>query len=185
MFFKLGIRSVSIDDICHELGISKKTFYVYFASKDALVAHLLQVSHSHMTQKMEDWLQLGNFKKLITIFLSRKEENSADVRTVPQLVYDLRKYYPCQFAEFQENVFATQKRYIVLYLQQGIEAGLVRSDLNVETTAMLLAKFHNDTIRDMESIVAHSDMRRYSQTAKDIFIRGILSEEGLALYNKE
>ena len=27
-----GVRSVSIDDICRELGISKKTFYVYFES---------------------------------------------------------------------------------------------------------------------------------------------------------
>ena len=26
LFFRLGIRSVSIDDICHELGMSKKTF---------------------------------------------------------------------------------------------------------------------------------------------------------------
>ena len=27
---QVGIRSVSVDDICHELGMSKKTFYVYF-----------------------------------------------------------------------------------------------------------------------------------------------------------
>ena len=48
MFFRLGIRSVSIDDICHELGMSKKTFYVYFASKDELVAQLL---HANVTMK--------------------------------------------------------------------------------------------------------------------------------------
>ena len=36
MFFRLGIRSVLIDDICRELGMSKKTFYVYFAGKDEL-----------------------------------------------------------------------------------------------------------------------------------------------------
>ena len=38
---QVGIRSVSIDDICHELGMSKKTFYVYFASKDDLVQAIL------------------------------------------------------------------------------------------------------------------------------------------------
>ena len=46
MFFRLGIRSVSVDDICRELGMSKKTFYVYFASKDALIEQLLQ-AYSH------------------------------------------------------------------------------------------------------------------------------------------
>ena len=44
MFFRLGIRSVSIDDICHELGMSKKTFYEYFESKDELVAQMLHAN---------------------------------------------------------------------------------------------------------------------------------------------
>jgi AcrR family transcriptional regulator len=44
LFFRLGIRSVSIDDICRELGMSKKTFYVYFGSKDELVEQLLRAN---------------------------------------------------------------------------------------------------------------------------------------------
>ena len=40
---QVGIRSVSVDDLCHEMGISKKTFYVYFPSKDDLVSEILQV----------------------------------------------------------------------------------------------------------------------------------------------
>lgn len=186
MFFKLGIRSVSIDDICHELGISKKTFYVYFASKDELVAQLLHVSIDGMAKKMEDWLRLHDFRQLISILLAQKEVSKNDVRCVPQLVYDLKKYYPQQFAEFQVKLFEVQKDYLKQYLEQGIREGLVREQLDVEMTAMLLAKLHTDAIRDMEQIESHGyKMHTYSQTAKDILIRGVLSEEGLALYNKE
>ena len=186
MFFKLGIRSVSIDDICHELGISKKTFYVYFASKDELVAQLLHVSIDGMVKKMEDWLRLHDFRQLISILLTQKEVSKNDVRCVPQLVYDLKKYYPQQFAEFQVKLFEVQKDYLKQYLEQGIREGLVREQLDVEMTAMLLAKLHTDAIRDMEQIESHGyKMHTYSQTAKDILIRGVLSEEGLALYNKE
>ena len=186
MFFKLGIRSVSIDDICHELGISKKTFYVYFASKDELVAQLLHVSIDEMAKKMEDWLRLHDFRQLISILLAQKEVSKNDVRCVPQLVYDLKKYYPQQFAEFQVKLFEVQKDYLKQYLEQGIREGLVREQLDVEMTAMLLAKLHTDAIRDMEQIESHGyKMHTYSQTAKDILIRGVLSEEGLALYNKE
>lgn len=186
MFFKLGIRSVSIDDICHELGISKKTFYVYFASKDELVAQLLHVSIDGMAKKMEDWLRLHDFRQLISILLAQKEVSKNDVRCVPQLVYDLKKYYPQQFAEFQVKLFEVQKDYLKQYLEQGIREGLVREQLDVEMTAMLLAKLHTDAIRDMEQIESHGyKMHSYSQTAKDILIRGVLSEEGLALYNKE
>lgn len=186
MFFKLGIRSVSIDDICHELGISKKTFYVYFASKDELVAQLLHVSIDEMAKKMENWLRLHDFRQLISILLAQKEVSKNDVRCVPQLVYDLKKYYPQQFAEFQVKLFEVQKDYLKQYLEQGIREGLVREQLDVEMTAMLLAKLHTDAIRDMEQIESYGyKMHTYSQTAKDILIRGVLSEEGLALYNKE
>ena len=186
MFFKLGIRSVSIDDICHELGISKKTFYVYFASKDELVAQLLHVSIDGMAKKMEDWLRLHDFRQLISILLTQKEVSKNDVRCVPQLVYDLKKYYPQQFSEFQLRLFEVQKDYLKQYLEQGIREGLVREQLDVEMTAMLLAKLHTDAIRDMEQIESYGyKMHTYSQTAKDILIRGVLSEEGLALYNKE
>ncbi len=186
MFFKLGIRSVSIDDICHEVGISKKTFYVYFASKDELVAQLLHVSIDTMAKKMENWLRLHDFRQLISILLTQKDVNKKDVRSVPQLVYDLKKYYPQQFAQFQLQLFDVQKDYLMQYLQQGIREGLVREQLDVEMTAVILAKLHTDAIRDMEQIENHGyKMHNYSQTIKDIIIRGVLSEEGLALYNNK
>jgi len=37
MFMQFGIRSVSMDDIANNLGMSKKTLYQYFADKDELV----------------------------------------------------------------------------------------------------------------------------------------------------
>lgn len=186
MFFKLGIRSVSIDDICHELGISKKTFYVYFASKDELVAQLLHVSIDTMAKKMENWLRLHDFRQLISILLTQKDVNKKDVRCVPQLLYDLKKYYPQQFVQFQLQLFDVQKDYLMQYLQQGIREGLVREQLDVEMTAVIFAKLHTDAIRDMEQIENHGyKMHNYSQTIKDIIIRGVLSEEGLALYNNK
>lgn len=184
LFFRLGIRSVSIDDICRELGISKKTFYVYFDSKDELVAQLLDANVRYIEGKMEELVQLQNFRKLVQIFLKRQEAEKNDVRRVPQLVYDLKKYYPRQFADFQTKCFEAQKEYLQRYLQQGVAEGLVRDDLDIELTAVLFAKIHNDAIRDFEQIEEHGhSMHKLGHTAMDIFVRGVLSEEGLKLYN--
>ena len=120
MFFRLGIRSVSIDDICHELGMSKKTFYVYFESKDALIDQLLLANLDYIAGKMEEMLKLGDFRQLVKVFLRRQEAEKNDVRRVPQLVYDLKKYYPRQFAEFQTKCFEMQKAYIMRYLELGV-----------------------------------------------------------------
>ena len=183
MFFRLGIRSVSIDDICRELGISKKTFYVYFESKDELVAQLLHSNVLYIAGKMEELLQMKDFRKLVARFLRHQEAEKNDVRRVPQLVYDLKKYYPRQFADFQTECFRTQKEYIMRYLEQGLQEGLVRANLNIELTAVLMAKIHSDAIRDFEEIEGHGhNMHQLGHTAMDIFVRGVLSEEGMKLY---
>ena len=184
MFFRLGIRSVSIDDICHELGMSKKTFYVYFASKDELVEQMLQANINYTASKMEDLLKTGDFKQLVAKFIKHQEAEKNDVRRVPQLVYDLKKYYPQQFAQFQRNCFKTQKEYIRRYLEMGQQAGLVRANLNIELVAGLFAKIHSDAIRDIEEIEGHGyNMHQFGYTVMDVFVRGVLSEEGMKLYN--
>ena len=184
MFFRLGIRSVSIDDICHELGMSKKTFYVYFASKDELVEQMLQANINYMASKMEGLLKTGDFKQLVAKFIKHQEEEKNDVRRVPQLVYDLKKYYPQQFAQFQRNCFKTQKEYIRRYLEMGQQTGLVRANLNIELVAGLFAKIHSDAIRDLEVIEGRGyNMHQLGYTAMDVFFRGVLSEEGMKLYN--
>ena len=47
LFFRYGIRSVTMDDIAKHLGISKKTIYKSFKDKDQVVMRLIQ-------QKLEE-----------------------------------------------------------------------------------------------------------------------------------
>ena len=186
MFFRLGIRSVSIDDICHELGISKKTFYVYFASKDELIEHLLQANIDFIARKMENLLAVEDFREVVSevVKQQRAKEAQSDVRRVPQLVYDLKKYYPRQFEDFQHRCFEMQKSYIAQFLERGIANGLVRANLNIELTSVLFAKIYADALRDFEMMEAHGhNVMQLMLVTMDICVRGVLSDEGLKLYN--
>lgn len=186
MFFRLGIRSVSIDDICRELGISKKTFYVYFESKDALIERLLQTNLEYISSKMADLAALRDFRQLVKLFLKRQQNEKNDVRRVPQLVYDLKKYYPRQFADFQKRCFAIHKQYLVQYIQIGVEQGLVRANLNVEITALIFARIYSNAIRDFEELETYNyNMHQLGHVALDILVRGILSKDGLELYDNQ
>lgn len=183
LFFRLGIRSVSIDDICHELGMSKKTFYVYFASKDELIEQMLQANLAYIDGKMEELLLVKDFRQIVKLFLKRQETEKNDVRRVPQLVYDLKKYYPRQFAQFQQQSFELHQRYIEQYLQLGIEPGLVRANLNIKITALIFARIHNSAIQDFEELEAQNhNMHQLVYATMDILVRGVLSDEGLKLY---
>lgn len=184
LFFRLGIRSVSIDDICRELGMSKKTFYVYFASKDELIEQMLLANLDYVAGKMEELLKLQDFRQIVKLFLKRQETEKNDVRRVPQLVYDLKKYYPRQFAEFQNRSFEMQQHYIEQYLELGVSQGLVRANLNIKMSALIFARIHSAAVRDFEELERHNhNMHQLGYTAMDILVRGILSEEGLKLYN--
>ena len=185
MFYRLGIRSVSIDDICHELGISKKTFYVYFASKDELVEQLLSANVSKLEQKMRTTMESSDFSEIVRKFTQWVTCEQEDVRKVPQLVYDLKKYYPQQYQAFQRQSFDIQQRYIEQFIEQGLKAGLVRANINKEYTSHLFAKIYTDALRDFDKIESKGqNLPQFSRVATDILIRGILSEEGLKLFEK-
>ena len=185
MFFRLGIRSVSIDDICHELGMSKKTFYVYFESKDELVEQLLNSNVARMEDKMRTTMGSSNFSDIVRKFTNWVTTEKEDVRKVPQLVYDLKKYYPRQYDSFQKLSFETQQRYIEQFIENGIQAGLVRANINKEYTSHLFAKIYTDALRDFEHIESKGhNLPQFSRVATDILLRGILSDEGLKLYTE-
>lgn len=183
LFFRLGIRSISIDDICRELGMSKKTFYVYFESKDVLIEQTLQANLTYISDKMEELLKLQDFRQIIKLFIKRQEQEKNDVRRVPQLVYDLKKYYPRQFADFQQRCFEIHKHYIKHYIELGVEQGLVRANLNIDIAAVIFAGIHNEAMRNFEEMETSGyNLHQVGHATMDIFVRGILSEEGLKLY---
>ena len=71
LFMRLGIRSVSMDEIATQLGMSKKTIYLYYADKDELVEDAIeivlnmvkyQVSFIHLKfRSFADELEPSNF----------------------------------------------------------------------------------------------------------------------------
>lgn len=182
LFFRYGIKSVSIDDICREMGMSKKTFYQHYSTKDELVDGLLSESVERMDQHLSQCLGDKPFEDLIHHFVHYQQTIKNDVRRVPTLVYDLQKYYPAQFAVFQERTFECQQRHLSALLERGKQEGWVREDLDVRLAAIFMAKIHGDGVRDMDAYSARGiDMMQMGYVSLEILVRGILSPKGLQL----
>ena len=171
-----GVRSVSIDDICRELGISKKTFYVYFESKDQLLEAFLEQHVAHMRRQI--WRQLDNHA-IIKIIKNRlpffKKIN--DVRQIPSLVYDLRKYYPQLMQAHLLKVREVVQEAMAEFLRRGMEEGIFREDLDVEKTSEIFAALH----RIMMDKLLETQQPKIVTNAKyalDIFFRGLISHQG-------
>jgi AcrR family transcriptional regulator len=59
MFLELGFKSVTMDDIANEMGISKKTIYKYFNNKDHLVDETTMFVQQTIDNVINDIMQKG------------------------------------------------------------------------------------------------------------------------------
>lgn len=173
----LGIRSVSIDDICRDLGISKKTFYVYFETKDALVDALLRRREEALIAEVEHKTKNMHVVDLL-LNLMKVLKNLKDVRQIPPLLYDLKKYYPQQLQIHLQRLKLLNRDLVARYLQQGVQEGFFRQDIEVEVTARITAALHQVLLDKLAEAQNHPSIVSDSKQAMDIFFRGLISEEG-------
>lgn len=173
-----GIRSVSIDDICRELGMSKKTFYVYFKTKDALLDALLC---QHELSIQESVAAKTKGKSLLTIVTNYQSllRNVNDVRQVPVVLYDLKKYYPQQLTAHLQRLRLINQEITARFLHQGVEEGLIRDDVDIESTARVLAALHQIMLDKLSEAQNHPTIVPDTKLTMDIFFRGLLSDAGL------
>ena len=179
LFFKFGIRSVSIDDICNELHISKKTFYTVFKQKDELVVELLEA----MRQKKEKDYQLvldSSVNVLDLLMQSFKKLRHHSMEKHLAFGYDLEKFYPELWRERQAILKEMDLKYMAQMLRTGMEQGMYREDLNVEATAVLLANLIPSVLKDLMQVSMNTVQR--VDFMLDMIVRMICNEKGLEYY---
>lgn len=180
----LGIRSLSIDEICKKLNIPKTTFSKYVTNKTALVEQMLKFERL----RFQDIFDEHNFEGVnaIQILLIVSKEIALRFKDVsPSMTFDLKKYYPelynKHFKERQDYIFAKIK----INMEKGINQGMYREDLSTELVSRLylsrLSDMHNPELFPPEQF---SDETLFDFMI-DYFIRGIGTSDGISFYEKE
>ena len=177
---QVGIRSVSIDDICHELGMSKKTFYVYFPSKDDLVQAILHKHEQKVAHDLDNALSKRSITQVIVEWAKiAKTANKKDLKT-PPMIYDLEKYYPQLSSSHKKVMRETAEKILVRFLKKGVSEGIFRAEIDVDVVAMM---FLDMQYRLLDLItggqMTKEEVHRIGHQRMDILMRGILSESGL------
>ena len=93
LFFKLGFKSVTMDDIANEMCISKKTIYKFFANKELLIAEGTNLLHNKIHNGIEE-IVVMNLNAIEENFVIRKmfAEMFKIAETSP--LFQLKKHYP-------------------------------------------------------------------------------------------
>lgn len=131
MFLSLGFKSVTMDDIANELGISKKTIYVHFANKTELVEAVTFSVFENICSGIDCICdksknpieELYDIKMFVMNYLKNE-------KTSPQ--YQLKKYYPVIYERLHLKKFDKMHKSVSESLQKGVDTQLFRKNINVD-----------------------------------------------------
>ena len=183
LFMRYGVKSVSMDDLARELGISKKTLYQYFDTKETLLLRTLEFNQS---------CELGEIQKIKARVDNALQEVVEIARMVvsqlqqmsPSLIFDLKKYHPEAWKILEEMQLTHVYSLIKENLERGIAQGLYRSDFDLEVMARFyLSSFH--TLLDEKNFPPQEFSRgKVFQEFIRHYLRGIVSPLGLKYLEK-
>ena len=131
MFLNLGFKSVTMDDLANEMGISKKTIYAHFENKTMLVEETTMSLFCTISQGIDCICALG--KNPIEELYEIKKfamQHLKDEKSSPQ--YQLQKYYPKIHATLRQKQFDVMKDCVVDNIKKGIKLGIYLKNLNVD-----------------------------------------------------
>lgn len=133
LFFKYGIKRVTMDDIAKELGMSKKTIYQFYKEKDDLVNQLCQIELQKQNAEFAQLQDMATDPVHEMILISEKLRSMLQPIN-PMFFLDLQKFYPVGFAQFQKFKDECSSVLIHKNIRVGVENGLYRKDINIEFT---------------------------------------------------
>ncbi len=136
LFFRYGIKSVTMDDIAKHLSMSKKTIYLYFRDKDEVVHTLME---SALQKDRDDFVAIAEKAANVVeeVFEMMKKLNEIFSTVNPNIFYDLRKYHPKTWDlihKFKTEFVLDQ---VESSIEKGKKDGLVRADVNSKLLSRL------------------------------------------------
>lgn len=184
LYHKYGIKSVTMDDVSRELGISKKTIYMHFSDKEELVGNvidfMIKTRHNCMNEIYEKELNA-----IDELFEVARQVNQMLREHNPAMEYDLKKYYPAAYEKVKQVKRKVMYDSVMNNLQKGIRQGIYRSEMNPD----VIAKMH---VARVEGMIESDVFTEEEFTRMDYFreimiyhLRGIANEKGIKILEKK
>ncbi len=139
LFFKYGIKTITMDDIAKHLAVSKKTIYQFYANKNDLVETMMTRELNEHTcdfQKMAD----ASANVIEEVFAIMKHMGVMFSQMNPNLFYDMQKYHSTSWKLFKNFKEEYIERMVEESINKGIAQGLVRTDIQPKIIARLRMK---------------------------------------------
>ncbi len=137
-FFAHGFRSVTMDDLAEELGMSKKTLYACFPSKTALLEAVLRERFRSVDADLDQITSGGSSDCLTTLhqLLACVQRHMEEIQ--PPFVRDIRREAPDLFEVVESRRRDVIQRHFGQLFLKGRRAGIIRQDIPAKLAIEIL-----------------------------------------------
>ncbi|GET31500.1 TetR family transcriptional regulator [Prolixibacter bellariivorans] len=182
LFARDGIRSVTMDAIPAELGISKRTIYENFRDKTELLREGI-IAGGDLHGKTLDEIMENAPNVIDALYRIGKENHQVMQKINPRFFSDLKKHYP-DILELVTRDYTTKSRKFMLRLfRQGVEEEVFEQSINMEIVASVWIQ-----LVDLAQNSQESDVLSDSWSVKEWhfhlfmpYLRGISTDKGREL----
>ncbi len=177
LFSTYGIKSITMQDVARECGISKKTVYEHFSDKtdlvDAVVAFMTE-THCH---KLEECTSSG--RDAIEELVLSLRQIELQVKSInPVLLFELEKYHPSAWKVIQDFKERFVRPSIRENLERGIREGLFRSNMHIDIITHLRLMQIESAYNPRYFPAAQFDLHEVMVQVTLHYIHGVATPEG-------
>ncbi len=182
MFQRYGFTKITMEEIASELGISKKTLYKNFSNKEHILKEIINEAKCEITSFVEDLIHNKkiDFIEKLKMFMNFLIKHSSKLNS--PMVQELAKNYPKLWDDIQELRKKKALKNFTLLIDEGINLGIFREDINKEVVVLLyISAIHGIINPETLSQLPVSGGQVFENIIKIIF-EGILSKDGRKKY---
>jgi len=177
LVMQYGIRSISMDDIAANLGMSKKTIYQYFKDKDALVESV--VDEVIITNQYACKADIERSENAVHEIFLVMEMMAVMLKTMnPSILHDMQKYHPVAFSKFKKHKNEFLYNVCAQNLLRGVKEELYRPEIELD----ILCRYRVETLfipfnPEFQQYLKHS-LAKIEEEILMHYLFGLVSQKG-------
>lgn len=146
VFARLGFQQTRMDDIASQAGLSKGALYLYYKSKDAIIAALLKYFFAQEFKRWQAFVDADRQETIHEQLLALTRQLAAAMQWMARLMPIAFEFYAIagrdkEVHQFLKEYYKTYRTELARLIQRGIERGEFRT-VDAEATATTLAALY-------------------------------------------
>ncbi len=180
LFRKYGIKTVTMDRVAREAGVSKRTIYEKYRDKVELIQDCV-VGHENEIKSGSLQIIQKSANVIMAIFNVAEMQTRILQDINPNYYLDTQKYYPNIWESEMNRINETRYNEIYKLLRKGINEGIFRKNINITITAKIIVETLSFILREDFYFNKRHSIQELLDNVTINFIRGISTEKGMEI----